>query len=212
MIEVNSRLQNKPMAQRKSPTRPRSAPAPRPRDAEQTRAQILLAARMLFATRGYANAGMRQIASAAGITPALVVRYFGSKRDLFLAAIESDIGLAPFLGPDRATLGRHIARYFFSKPLRDVDTLSILLHAAGDPEVCDLATELLNTRVIQPLAKWLGPPRAEARAALLLAIISGTWLFRQALPMRAYTGGPDTALASCLAAQIQHVVDGLPEP
>lgn len=200
------------MAQRKSPTRPRSAPAPRPRDAEQTRAEILHAARLLFATRGYANAGMREIASGAGITPALVVRYFGSKRDLFLAAIESDIGLAPFLGPDRATLGRHIARYFFSKPLRDVDTLSILLHAAGDPEVCDLATELLSTRVIQPLAKWLGPPRAEARAALLLAIISGTWLFRQALPMRAYAGGPDTALASCLAAQIQHVVDGLPEP
>ena len=91
------------MAQRKSPTRPRSAPAPRPRDAEQTRAEILRAARLLFATRGYANAGMREIASAAGITPALVVRYFGSKRDLFLAAIESDIGLAPFLGPDRAT-------------------------------------------------------------------------------------------------------------
>ncbi|MDC0722527.1 TetR/AcrR family transcriptional regulator [Nannocystis bainbridge] len=212
MLEVNSRLQKTPMAQRKSPSRPRSAAAPRPRDAEQTRAEILHAARVLFATRGYANAGMREIAAAAGITPALVVRYFGSKRDLFVAAIESDIALGPFLGPDRATVGRHIARHFFSKPVREVDTLSILLHAAGQPEVCDLATELLATRVIQPLARWLGPPRAEARASLVLAIISGTWLFRQALPMRAFAGGPDTSLASCLAAQIQHVVDGLPEP
>lgn len=199
------------MAQRKSPNRPRSAAPPRPRDAEQTRAEILHAARVLFATRGYTNAGMREIAAAAGITPALVVRYFGSKRDLFVAAIEQDISLAPFLGPDRATVGRHIARHFFSKPAHEADMLSILLHAGADPEVCDVAAELLATRVIQPLAKWLGPPRAEPRAALLLAIISGTWMFRQGLPMRAFAGGPDTTLAWCMAAQIQHVVDGLPE-
>ena len=65
MLEVNSRLQKTPMAQRKSPSRPRSAAPPRPRDAEQTRAEILHAARVLFATRGYANAGMREIAAAA---------------------------------------------------------------------------------------------------------------------------------------------------
>jgi AcrR family transcriptional regulator len=172
----------------------------------------LRAARLAFATRGYANAGVRDIAAAAGITPALVVRYFGSKKQLFAAAIEPDFNLGPFLGPDRATVGRHIARHLLSKPQHEADTLAILILAAGDHEVRELASELLATRVVQPLARWLGPPRAEARASLLLALIAGTWLFRQGLPMRSFAGGPDSTLAITLALQIQQLVDAPPEP
>src|SRR5437868_4121852 len=73
-----------------------SAPA-RSRDRDRTHAEILDAARRSFATRGYAHSGMREIAAAAGITPALVVRYFGSKEQLFVAAIDADLGVAPFL-------------------------------------------------------------------------------------------------------------------
>lgn len=209
MVEVNDRLQESPeklSTRRATPPKP----APRPRDAEQTRAQILGAARVAFATAGYARASMRDIAAAAGITPALVVRYFGSKLGLFGAAIEGDLGLEHFLAGERATIGKHMARYLFSKPTPEADTLAILLLASGDEQVRSIAGELFTARVVQPLARWIGPPRAEARAALLLSLISGTWLFRRILPLRSYAGGPDVVLVGALAAEIQRIVDGEP--
>ena len=53
---------------------------------EDTRALILDAARAQFAEHGYDKASGRSIARAAGVDPALVRHYFGSKSELFAAA------------------------------------------------------------------------------------------------------------------------------
>ena len=53
-----------------------------------TRAAILAEARTLFAAQGYAGTSVRAVAAAAGVDAALVHHYFGSKDDLFLAALE----------------------------------------------------------------------------------------------------------------------------
>ena len=53
-----------------------------------TRAEILAAARTLFAAEGYEPVSMRRIAAEAGVDPSLIHHYFGSKDDLFLAAVE----------------------------------------------------------------------------------------------------------------------------
>lgn len=53
---------------------------------QDTRAQILEAAREQFAEHGYDKASGRAIARAAGVDPALVRHYFPSKSELFAAA------------------------------------------------------------------------------------------------------------------------------
>src|SRR3954470_4130791 len=53
-----------------------------------TRAAILSVARALFAANGYAGTSVRAVAAAAGADAALVHHYFGTKDDLFLAALE----------------------------------------------------------------------------------------------------------------------------
>ena len=53
-----------------------------------TRAAVLSAARERFAAQGYAGTSVRAVAAAAGVDPALVHHYFGTKDDLFLAALE----------------------------------------------------------------------------------------------------------------------------
>ena len=58
----------------------------RPRNAAQTRADILDAARRRFATDGYEPTTLRTIAADVGVDAALVSRYFGSKQDLFATA------------------------------------------------------------------------------------------------------------------------------
>ena len=69
----------------------------RPRRTEQadTRERILGAAREEFSERGYEKTSVRGIAKAAGVDPALVHHYFGTKEQVFEAAIE--VAFAPAL-------------------------------------------------------------------------------------------------------------------
>ena len=53
------------------------------RNAGDTRARILAAARVRFAMDAYENVGTRDIAADAGVDAALVNRYFGGKEKLF---------------------------------------------------------------------------------------------------------------------------------
>src|SRR5260370_35763610 len=62
-------------------------------NAPRTRADILAAARLRFGSDGYERATLRAIAADVGVDPALVIRYFGSKQDLFAAAAEFTLDL-----------------------------------------------------------------------------------------------------------------------
>jgi TetR/AcrR family transcriptional regulator len=72
-----------------------SASAPKPpagrrrelrvRDAEATREAILEAAEQVFVARGFADAAVSEIASAAGVTKSLIHHHFGSKEGLWEA-------------------------------------------------------------------------------------------------------------------------------
>ena len=72
----------------------------RPRNAAQTRADILSAARRRFATDGYEPTTLRAIAADVGVDAALVTRYFGSKQDLFATATEFRIELPDLTGAE----------------------------------------------------------------------------------------------------------------
>lgn len=52
-----------------------------------TRAEILVAARAAFARSGLAGTTVRGVAEAAGVDSALVHHYFGTKQQLYLAAL-----------------------------------------------------------------------------------------------------------------------------
>src|ERR687890_2439282 len=86
--------------------------------APDTRATILDAARTAFAQKGFAGTTIRAVATAAGVDAALVHHYFGTKDDLFLAALELPVdprvALAPAIaaGPDGA--GERMLRVFLS--------------------------------------------------------------------------------------------------
>ena len=58
---------------------------------QDTREAILAAARDAFAEKGFDGASIRYIATSAGVDPALVHHYFGTKDQLFLAAMDFPI-------------------------------------------------------------------------------------------------------------------------
>lgn len=65
---------------------------PQPRlTADERRAQIIDAARHVFEQSGFDGARTRDLAAAAGVNEALLYRHFGSKEDLFEAAVAAPL-------------------------------------------------------------------------------------------------------------------------
>ncbi|MGW3149510.1 TetR/AcrR family transcriptional regulator [Streptomyces sp. NPDC001177] len=90
-----------------------AAPArKRTREPEVRRAAILEAARDAFAERGFAKTTIRAIARRAGVTHGLVIRHFGSKEQLFLAAVPSSQNLMAEVAGDPKSLPTRVARSY----------------------------------------------------------------------------------------------------
>jgi AcrR family transcriptional regulator len=75
----------------------------RPPGSSDTRERILASARELFARNGIDNTSIRAVAAAAGVDSALVHHYFGTKQQLFAAAIHLPIDPMTILLPLRET-------------------------------------------------------------------------------------------------------------
>ena len=134
------------------PERRVSASPRRRRDAAATREAILEAATRRFATQGYERAGVREIAGDAGVTAALVNRYFGSKEGLFARVIERALDMRHLLSGREANLVDHLARVmvYGNKDTGDRGhtPLMLLLHSAADPGSLDLFRQDLDRNVL----------------------------------------------------------------
>lgn len=118
--------------------------------AQQTRQDILGAARRLFAERGYAATSINDIAEEAGVAIQTIYARLGSKRGMLLALIDlidEEAGVGPLAqevtgaGSPHAALraGVHLTRRFQE---RCGDIIQALTTAAGaEPELADAVAE-----------------------------------------------------------------------
>lgn len=182
---------------------------PRKRSAPATRQAILDAAKLCFSSEGYDQVGVREIAARAGVDPALINRYFGSKEGLFSEAIGSKFDLRHMAGDDLDALGETMLRSLFKKKgAEEHDPLRALLRSYSS----DVAREKLRMAMIQgfvePLASRLGGANARERAELVGATLLGILVYRAiAGPL-----GEDERehLVATTAPYIQSIIDGLP--
>jgi AcrR family transcriptional regulator len=186
---------------------PEPKKATRQRDAERTRTAILDAAQTLFSTRGFAHTGVRDVAELAGVNSALVSRYFGSKEGLFRATLERVIDITPILRDDRRQrFGVDMVAALF----HDSDAsgpLAMMILSAADPAAHAASVELLQTKVIAPLARWLGPPDGEGRAARLNILWTGFLTSWKLLPIQPLAGARLVSTRRWLEAATQVIVD-----
>lgn len=180
---------------------------PHRRDAAATRAAIVRAARRQFSELGYERAGVRRIAAEAGVTAALINRYFGSKEALFGEVLAGAFQLAGALPAERSRLGEALARYVVTRdrnpPTDGFDPLLLVLRSVGSPKATGLLRDRLDQRSIQPLAQWLGGRDAELRAGLIVACLLGLAILRKVLHSRAFVQGEQVRLIALLAPMLQ---------
>jgi AcrR family transcriptional regulator len=154
-----------------------------PRRSDATRAAILAAAREQFAAGGYQAATIRAIAAAAGIDPAMVMRYYGNKEGLFAAAAEFDLRLPDLGALPRKDVGAALVEHFLDRWEGD-DTLMALLRTAVTNDTAAARMQAIFATQLAPLvAKLSGEPRAAAaaRAGLVASQILGLALCRYIL-------------------------------
>lgn len=140
-----------------------------------TRAAIFDAAVELFQRDGFTATGVREIATAAGVTPALVIRYFGSKEQLFLAAMELDNALTNVLLGPLDGLGTALTSFLLTNTAKNQHggVFSELMRASDRAAVRDSLHKSRETTIVAPLAARLPGPDADLRARLVAAQISG---------------------------------------
>ncbi|WP_374470769.1 TetR family transcriptional regulator [Phenylobacterium sp.] len=153
---------------------------PRTRNAAATRAAILAAARARFAQEGFDVASVRSIASEAGIDPALVLRYFGSKDELFVAVLAESGTVEDLLAGERSEFGERVARQLLLDPVESqkLDILLIILRSASSPKAGPAIRANVQTAFYGPMEAWLGGEDAAIRARTVGAIIMGASMAR----------------------------------
>lgn len=158
----------------------------RPRRSSQTtKAAILAAARARFAEHGYERTTIRAVAADAGIDASMVMRYFGSKEQLFDAALAIDLHLPDFGGVPADDVPALVVRHFLDRWEGDPtdDALLVLLRSAVTNEQAAARMRDIFARQVAPAVAGVLPPGpdAPARAALLSAQLLGLALARYLL-------------------------------
>ena len=184
--------------------------APRPRNAEATRAAILNAARERFARESYDDVGMRDIAGDVGVDAALVSRYFGSKEDLFESVLDSCDNGAALMAGDRSTFGVRVARevIFQAKSESKLKGLLILLRSISSTKAMELVQRSANRRFYGPFAEWVGGPDAPVRARLAAALIKGMAVTREVTGGYGMDAEQCERMAGRMAVILQDLIDG----
>jgi AcrR family transcriptional regulator len=152
----------------------------RPRNAAQTRADILDAARRRFATEGFERTTLRAIAADVGVDAALVIRYFGSKQDLFATATEFTIELPDLSGAEPDEIADMLLPRYFAVWEDDHSFLALLQAAMTSRVAADTLNETLATHVA-PVLKAATPDHAEQRIAVTDAFVIGLAATRSVL-------------------------------
>ncbi|WP_242124122.1 TetR/AcrR family transcriptional regulator [Sphingobium sp. Sx8-8] len=186
-------------------------PPARIRDAAVTRARILTAAQTLFARCSYGQAGLRDIAAEAGVNVALVARYFGSKEKLFEAALKATLTEGNLASHPRENFGKGLVQAMVDHRGDRPHPMPMLVHAAAEPVSQAVALRLIVEEVLKPTAQWLGGEEAEQRAAEILALSAGFYLYRVLLPLPSFSGAMDPAARKWLEETLQAIVDAPPK-
>ena len=202
------------MSQPGGPRRP--ARSGRRAGESRTREAILEAARAQFAEHGYDGATIRAIAAAAGVDPALVHHFYGSKEQLFAAAmrlpvVPSEVITAALSDARLAgvSAGEHLVAsalaLWESEELRGPFT-GLLRSAVTSDQAATMLREFLTEAILRPVASVSGdtdPASATFRASMVASQMLGLAVSRYLLRF----GPVATASQPDLAAAIGPAID-----
>ncbi|MGY0002739.1 TetR/AcrR family transcriptional regulator [Micromonospora sp. I033] len=181
-----------------------------------TRETILAAARAAFAERGFDAVSIRAIATAAGVDPALVHHYFGTKEELFRATVAIPVDPARLLpavlagGPDG--VGERLVRTFLTvwdSPVGGA-AVALLRSAVSSEWTARLLREFLTTQVLRRVLDQLDvdPAQLPLRGALVASQIAGLAMMRYVIRLEPVASADPETLVAAIGPTVQRYLTG----
>ncbi len=179
-----------------------------------TRDAILAASRARFIAAGFRGATIRAIAAEAGVDPALVLHFFGSKERLFSESVHLPVDPAKRLHEalecDRETAGAALVEFLLDTwDSEDANRtmLAIVRSAATD----EPAARMIREQVVGAVAQTLrahGMDRADYRAALVASQMAGLAIGRYMIGLPPLVEADRAALVEAFGPTVQRYLTG----
>jgi len=196
------------------------SPAGRRPGKPETRVAVLEAARQSFSESGYDGTTIRAIATAAGVDPALVHHFFGTKAALFAAAVDFPVSPRVVLPgildthiehADIEHAGEQIVRFFLSlweDPASRRRLLAIVKSAVRYEAAATMLREFLSREVVGTFVNTLDTPDADLRATLVGSQLIGLAMVRYIVKVPPLATASTEAVVAAYAPTIQRYVNG----
>jgi AcrR family transcriptional regulator len=187
----------------------------RPPGTSDTRERILSTARNLFARNGIDKTSIRAIAREAGVDPALVHHYYGTKTQLFAAAIHIPIDPMSVIGPLREVPVERIG-YVLPSIL-----LSLWDSEMGKGFIAELRSllagndvSLIRSFLQEVIAAEVGnrvdnpPGSGQIRVQFVASQLVGVVMARYILELEPFKSLPVEQIADTIAPNLQRYLTG----
>jgi AcrR family transcriptional regulator len=175
---------------------------------------ILTQAREQFAAKGYAGTSVRAVAAAAGVDAALVHHYFGTKDDLFLAALQVPLDpravLLPVAEGGLDGAGERLLRTFLTVWDDEPTRLPLLTLVRGvfEPDGQRLVRDGFMRLVLTPVGAALGIEDADLRLSLVASQLMGIVLARYVVGLEPLASASHDQLVAAYAPVLQRYLGG----
>jgi AcrR family transcriptional regulator len=174
----------------------------------RTEERILASARELFARLGFERTTIRAVATKAEVDPALVMQYFGSKRELFAAATTDPPSRQP---DDSESLVETWVDIMLAKVGRMPEAkLAMLRSMLTHPDAGEIARENIDAQ-IDEASKTIGGPDATERAALIASTLLGVTICHRLLGLERLRRIPPQRIAAFLRPALHTLLTAPPE-
>lgn len=178
-----------------------------------TRGEILQAARRVFERDGYQASSVRGIAREAGVDPALIHRWFGDKRALFVATLRTGFDpadlLAQFVGETPEGIGARLAMVEFSF-WESAEHAEWVEHLTSNPALLPVVVGYMEEPIIRAAQHLLGVSTAEAklRASVVLSLLLGFVATRYVIRFEPLASLSRSDAARIVGPMLQHAFTG----
>jgi AcrR family transcriptional regulator len=189
---------------------------------QDTREAIVQAAREAFAERGYDRASIRTIATSAGVDPALVHHYFGTKEQLFLVTVEAPIDpgsvFSTVLAGDDEDLPERLVRQFLTvwdHPVTGAAAVALIRSGLQHDWSARMLREFLTSQILRRVLRHLrvDPAEAPLRGALVASQMMGLAMARYVVKLPPLAEADPETVVAALAPNIRrYLLEPLPPP
>ena len=179
-----------------------------------TRTALLDAARAAFVELGYNGATVRGIAERAGVDAAMVNHWFGSKEQLFVAAMQLPIDpsaiLEQVLPGDPEHLGERIIGMFLTvwDASGGGQLVALVQSVTSHQEAASMLRDFVMNVLVKRLIEAIAPDRTALRANLIGSQLIGLGMARYVVKLEPIASADHATIIRAVAPTIQRYAAG----